>query len=82
MVESSALPRADWIVEPRILIKVEGMVEPCVLLGTDDVRLNGNGFVIELKALASVVGENDVIVLLMPGEEEREVKMVDGGIYM
>lgn len=55
------------------------MVEPCVLLGTDDVRLNGNGFVIELKALASVVGENDVIVLLMPGEEEREVKMVDGG---
>lgn len=81
-VETCALSRPECTVEPRILLDVEGMVDPCVLLDLDDVWLNGNDFVIELRVLANVVGKKAVVVVLIAWGEVREVKMVEGGMYL
>lgn len=69
------------MVEPRALLEVTRMLEPCVLLGPDDVWLFANSSVVGLEVLASVVGENVKMVVLSAGEEVSVVKIVDGGMY-
>lgn len=83
-VETCALSRPECTVEPRILLDVVGMVEPCILLDLDDVWLNSIDFVVELKVLVSdcVVGKKAVMVVLIAWGEVREVKMVEGGMYL
>lgn len=80
-VESRVLSRVEWTEEPRVLLDVEGMVEPCVP-DLDDVWLNGIDFVVELKVLANVVEKKAEMVVLIPWGEVREVKMVEGGMYL